>query len=232
MQLFYLPEIKDTCYLDEAESRHCIKVLRLKQGDTIYLTDGKGFFYLAKISDTNPKHCQLIITQKEEEQKTRNYQLHIAIAPTKNIDRFEWFLEKVTEIGVDEITPIVTENSERKVVKLERLEKIVISAMKQSLKATKPIIHPIINFKDFIGHETNAQKYIGHCYEGDKKELIHSISTKEKHIVLIGPEGDFSLSEVEEAIAKGFQPVSLGNSRLRTETAGIVACHTLAIKNS
>lgn len=232
MQLFYLPEITDTCYLDEVESRHCVKVLRLKQGDTISLTDGKGFFYTAGIKHANAKKCQLTIIQKEEEQNKRNYYLHIAIAPTKNIDRFEWFLEKATEIGIDEITPIITKNSERKQVKPERLEKIIVSAMKQSLKATKPVLNPIASFNDFINADISTPKYIAHCYQEKKIELFHSIPKKEKYLILIGPEGDFSLSEVEAALAQGYQPVSMGNSRLRTETAGIVACHTFAIKHN
>ena len=232
MQLFYLPNVTDTCYLDEVESRHCVKVLRLKQGDIIKLTDGKGFFYSAEISDANPKKCQLTITHKEEEQHKRNYFLHIAIAPTKNIDRFEWFLEKATEIGIDEITPIVSENSERKQIKPERLEKIIVSAMKQSLKATVPLLNPLTSYTNFIKAEQSDQKYIAHCYDENKIELFHTIQEKKRYVILIGPEGDFSLKEVESAISNGFQPISLGNSRLRTETAGIVACHTFALRNS
>ena len=231
MQLFYLPEVNEYCQLDEIESRHCVKVLRLKAGDSIQLTDGKGFFYTAEITNDNPKSCQLQITSKDKEIFTRNYYLHIAIAPTKNIDRFEWFLEKATEIGIDEITPLITENSERKQIKPERLVKIIVSAMKQSLKASLPKLNELVTFEKFMKNSDHNQKFIAHCYEKEKPALFPSLSEKGKYTILIGPEGDFSMDEVELAIKSDYKPISLGNARLRTETAGIVACHTASLKN-
>jgi 16S rRNA (uracil1498-N3)-methyltransferase len=157
----------------------------------------------------------------------RNHYLHLAVAPTKNTDRFEWFLEKATEIGVDEITPILCEHSERKVIKDDRLEKVVISAMKQSLKAYLPKLNPLTPLKDLLNAEFEGKKFIAHCYDLDKRELKNELTESSSHLVLIGPEGDFSEEEIQLAITQQFIPVSLGESRLRTETAGVVACHTV-----
>ena len=233
MQLFYTPDIKNDHYtLAEQESKHCIRVLRMKNSDTLHLTDGLGNLYKAEIEDANAKACQLKIIDIYEKYGQRAYKLHIAIAPTKSIDRFEWFLEKATEIGVDEITPIICENSERKVVKQERLERIVVSAMKQSLKAFKPILNPLISFNELIDIKVGAaDSYIAHCNKGEKVHLKEACTAGKNTLILIGPEGDFSLQETDRAILAGIQPISMGTARLRTETAGIVACHSIAMLN-
>lgn len=232
MHLFYTPDLKDNLYtLNEIESKHCIRVLRLNIDDQIQLIDGKGGFFTAKIIDSNPKKCIVEIINTKTEFGKRNHYLHIAIAPTKNIDRFEWFLEKATEIGIDEITPIICEHSERKTIKPERLEKIITSAIKQSIKAYKPKLNDLIKYKDFIHENTDCVKYIAHCEENEKT-LLKECYTKQKNVViLIGPEGDFSPEEIELAKQNKYTEISLGESRLRTETAGVVACHTINLIN-
>ena len=228
MQLFYTPEIQGTdFYLDETESKHAVRVLRLANGDIIQLIDGRGNFFEAQITEAHPKKCRITITKTVTEFGKRNHYLHLAVAPTKNIDRFEWFLEKATEIGIDEITPILCEHSERKVIKNERLEKVIISAMKQSLKAYLPKLNPLTPFNDLINAEFAGTKFIAHCYKQDKRELKNELTKSSSMLVLIGPEGDFSEEEVKLAIGKQFIPVGLGESRLRTETAAVVACHTV-----
>ena len=225
MQLFYCPEvIEETLYLNSIESKHCVKVLRKQEGDVIHLIDGEGFFYEAEITFASQKKVLFEIIKKWED-RPRNCFLHIAIAPTKSNDRFEWFLEKATEIGIDEITPIICEHSERKTIKMERMQKIILSASKQSLKAKLPVLNPVIGFKEFMSTQKNG--FIAHCEEDNKKELL-SVVTKDM-LILIGPEGDFSSNEIDSALNSNFTPISLGNSRLRTETAGIVACHTVAL---
>lgn len=233
MQLFYTPDILDNVYLlSEEESKHCVKVLRLREGDSLFLTNGLGTLYKAEIIEAKPKACSLKVTETLVDFEKRNYRLHIAIAPTKNIDRFEWFLEKATEIGIDEITPLICEHSERKIIKPERLERVVIAAMKQSLKAYKPVINPLTTIKDFFTKDhSSSNNYIAHCHEGNKEILKSVYSHNENACILIGPEGDFSPQEVGMATGNGFQAVSLGNARLRTETAGVVACHTISIIN-
>jgi 16S rRNA (uracil1498-N3)-methyltransferase len=233
MQLFYTPDITSTIYtLDEQESKHCIKVLRKLDGDILHLTDGIGNLFKAEITDASPKACKLKIIETQKEFEKRNYWLHIAIAPTKNIERFEWFLEKATEIGIDEITPLVTEHSERQQIKAERLERIVIAAMKQSIKAYKPQINPLCNFKQFLQKEINPLGcFIAHCFDSEKQELKNIDKVNSTVTILVGPEGDFSLEEVKLAVEKKFVPISLGRSRLRTETAGVVACHTINLLN-
>ncbi|MBU8893748.1 MAG: 16S rRNA (uracil(1498)-N(3))-methyltransferase [Bacteroidales bacterium] len=232
MHLFYTPDISEETYtLDEIESKHCIKVLRLNTGDQIELIDGKGTFYEAKIIDPNPKKCKIEITKTIKEFGKRNHYLHIAIAPTKNMDRFEWFLEKATEIGVDEITPILCDRSERKIIKLERLEKIIISAVKQSIKAYKPKLNSLTNYSDFVKLNFNGSKYIAHCEENEKQSLKTSYKTGNNALILIGPEGDFSTKEIELAKILNFHEISLGQSRLRTETAGLVACLTINLRS-
>ncbi len=232
MQLFYVPDISDTeVVLDETESKHAVKVLRLLPGDEVQLIDGKGNFYEAEILEANPKRCRLIILNTTHEFGKRDYYIHIAIAPTKSIDRFEWFLEKCTEIGIDEITPLLCEHSERKNIKPERLEKILVSAIKQSLKAYLPKLNNLVSFKELVLKSDVKNRYIAHCYDGEKNHL-KSESLKSKDVlVLIGPEGDFSPEEVEFAVQNGFKEISLGESRLRTETAGIVACHIVNLAN-
>lgn len=231
MYLFYVPEIDRKQELDEEESQHCVRVLRLTTGDTILATDGRGNTYMARITDPHPKHCAFEVLSCQPQTGKRNYRLHIAIAPTKNIDRFEWMIEKCTEIGIDEITPLVCRFSERKVIKPERLEKIIIAAAKQSLKATMPRLNEICTFDHLIANATEQQRFIAHCYEADKRLLQNELQPGKDLLVLIGPEGDFSEQEVTQALKTGFIPVSLGNSRLRTETAGVVACHTALLIN-
>lgn len=226
MQLFYAPTISFESFLDENDSKHCIKVLRKKKNDTLNLVDGKGTFYEAIITDDHPKKCQFQVTNKYQETAPQR-QVHIAIAPTKNSDRIEWFIEKCVEIGISKISLLKTQNSERKIQKIERLEKIAISAMKQALKATLPIIEEVSNFQDFIKQQHNSSKFIAHLSE-DAVEL-KQCNLSENCIVLIGPEGDFSEEEVKLAVSTGFQQISLGNSRLRTETAGVVACTLLSV---
>ena len=233
MNIFYTPNITDTkiFVLDENESKHAIKVLRLNQNDEICLVDGKGYFYTAKISVAHPKKCEVQILEKKAEENLKP-SIHIAIAPTKNNDRLEWFIEKTTEIGVTEISPIICEHSERKILKIERLEKRAIAAMKQSLKATLPIINEAVSFKTFIEKlPTTSEKYIAHCNEENQQHLKDVYTGGKNCIILIGPEGDFSTTEIELALKNGFTPISLGKSRLRTETAGVVVCNIINLLN-
>lgn len=233
MNIFYTPNITNTntFVLDETESKHAIKVLRLNQGDEICLVDGKGSFYIAEINNAHQKKCEVKIIKNEKEENNKP-RIHIAIAPTKNNDRLEWFIEKTTEIGISEISPIICDHSERKFLKTERLEKRAISAMKQSLKATLPLVNDSINFKNFVNSiPETTEKYIAHCYNENQKHLKEIYPGSKDCVVLIGPEGDFSLQEVELALNNGFTPISLGKSRLRTETAGLVACNILNLIN-
>jgi 16S rRNA (uracil1498-N3)-methyltransferase len=233
MQLFYNSEIKSNDKVftfDKEESRHIIKVLRKQNGDKIHITNGLGFLFTSEIISASEKKCEVkIITETFE--KPVNYSIHIAVAPTKMNDRLEWFLEKATEIGLHEITPIICEHSERKVYKIDRAEKIVQAAMKQSLQLYLPKINEPLTFSEFIKQNFEAKKYIAHCEETDKKSFKKTISQNENSLILIGPEGDFSTNEINNAIANGFIPVTLGNTRLRTETAALVACHTAALTN-
>lgn len=234
MQLFYNPNIdKDTQQItfDKIESRHIVKVLRKKEGDHIYITNGKGLLFISQISIANDKKCLTTIFNIEEKTKNRYYHIHVAIAPTKNNERFEWFLEKATEIGIDEITPIVTQNSERKVIKKERLEKIIQSAMKQSLKYHLPVLNDIMTFDEFLKTKKEESTYIAHCNDGDKKLMKDIINPKESIILLIGPEGDFSPAEVIKSLDANCIPITLGDTRLRTETAAIVAVQNIAFIN-
>ena len=231
MNLFYTPNINSEIYiLDQDESRHCLKVLRLKIGDEIFLTDGKGNLFNCELIDDNPKKCTVRVVDIQKEYEKRKVRIHMAVAPTKNISRFEWFLEKATEIGVDEITPIASEHSERKIIKPERLKKVITAALKQSLKAYHPALNELQKFKDFIDIDFDGEKYIGFCE--DNPELLKNVYPKGKDVlILIGPEGDFSNKEIEIAKQKGFIPISLGDSRLRTETAAVVACHSINFMN-
>lgn len=231
MLLFYNPEISDVFTLPPEESKHCIRVLRLKAGDTVHLTDGLGNLHTSRIIDDNLKRCSLEVTHTVHEYGRRDFKLHMAVAPTKNINRFEWFLEKATEIGVDEITPLICENSERRIVKTDRLNKVIIAAMKQSLKAYLPALNEPVKFSDFVSRQTDNSKYIAYCSENHRDLLKNAHGQKDNVEILIGPEGDFSIKEIELAMDKGYNAVSLGNSRLRTETAAIVACHTINLMN-
>jgi 16S rRNA (uracil1498-N3)-methyltransferase len=229
MQLFYLENPKDEIILSVEESKHATKVLRKKEGDILNFTDGKGNIYKAEITLADSRKCRLKIVSSDQKEKHHNYHLHIAIAATKNMYRFEWFLEKATEIGIDEITPIICSRSERKVIKTERCNRILLSAMKQSLKFHVPKLNKAISLNDFIKQDYEGTKYIAHCEDGEKKEL-KTVNKTEKTIILIGPEGDFSPNEIELALQNQFKAVSLGTSRLRTETAGIIAVHSINIK--
>ena len=226
MQLFYLENPKNEIILSAEESKHATKVLRKKEGDILDFTDGKGHLYKAEITVADKRKCRLQVLSSKQKEKQHNYHLHIAISPTKNMDRFEWFLEKSTEIGIDEITPIICSRSERKVIKTERCTRILLSAMKQSLKFQLPKLNEAISFKDFIKQDFNGDKYIAHCTDGKKKKL-KTINETEKYLILIGPEGDFSKKEIDLALQNQFKAVSLSASRLRTETAGIIAAHTI-----
>lgn len=246
MHLFYTPDLNGDLYsLNEEESRHCLKVLRLSKGDIVHLTDGKGNLFESEIIEDKSKIClvkvksNILLSDKLQTASDkqpfafgkRNYRLHIAIAPTKNIDRFEWFLEKATEIGIDEITPIICEHSERRQLRNDRLAKVITSAMKQSLKAWHPILHEAVDFKTFIRKNEDQDKFIAYLRDG--VPMLSQLCRKETGTtILIGPEGDFSPAEVQSAVECGFREVSLGDSRLRTETAGIVSCHTLYLINT
>ncbi|TCC94087.1 16S rRNA (uracil(1498)-N(3))-methyltransferase [Pedobacter frigiditerrae] len=225
MHVFYTPDISsDTYTLNEEESKHCSRVLRLNLGDVIRLIDGRGGLYEAEISGITKKNVQLKVINKQAEFGKRNHQLHIAIAPTKNIDRLEWFLEKATEIGIDEITPIICDRSERKIVKEERLEKVITSAVKQSLTAYHPKLNPTISFTDLIKQNGDSVKMIAHCMEGEKPYITQITKPSQSYLILIGPEGDFTPAELDIALQNGYKPVTLGNTRLRTETAALAAC--------
>jgi len=233
MHLFYTPDLNANTYtLNEEESNHCNKVLRLKQGDKVNLIDGVGGLYTAEIAEATKRAVHLNIIDKQSEFGKRNHYLHIAIAPTKNIDRLEWFLEKATEIGIDEITPILCDRSERKVVKEERLEKVITSAVKQSLTAYHPKINAATALKDVIKQGEADDKLIAHCIREDERNSISEvIKPHQNYLILIGPEGDFTPKEIELALQSGFKPVTLGNTRLRTETAGLAACFEVNFLN-
>ena len=228
MQLFFIENPESEIVLSKEESKHATKVLRKKEGDILNFTDGKGGFYKAEITIADTKKCRLQIISSEQKPKQHNYHLHIAIAPTKNMDRYEWFLEKATEIGIDEITPIICDHSERKVLKTERCNRILLSAIKQSLKFHLPKLNEAMPLKDFLELDFEGNKYIAHCEKSDKLEL-KNVKLEEKTLILIGPEGDFSAAEIEIALQNQFKAISLGESRLRTETAGLVTVHTINI---
>lgn len=235
MLLFYTPDIHDShrqFVLSEEESKHAIRVLRLGVGGEIHLVNGVGDLFKARIIDAHPKRTTLDILEVQKEYEKPSYHLHIAVAPTKNIDRLEWFLEKATEVGIQEITPLICEHSERKEVKLERLNKVVVAAMKQSLKAYLPQINEAIPFPKFLQQQhEDVQKAIAHCVDTEKKYLNTVCQPKGKYLILIGPEGDFSPMEIQRALDMGFQPISLGNARLRTETAALAATLEIALLN-
>lgn len=234
MQLFYTPDIDPksaTWALNEEESKHCARVLRLQVADQIRLIDGKGNFYSAAISDAHPKKTLLKILSVERDPNQRNHYLHIAVAPTKNIERLEWFLEKATEIGVDEISLIICQRSERKEVKTDRLNKIITSAIKQSIKAWHPVLNEPIAFNKFLSTQFEGQKFIAHCEAGDKLNLKGELRPLGRYLILIGPEGDFAPKEIEDAMKNDFKAITLGKSRLRTETAALEACFEVNFLN-
>ena len=234
MQLFYAPDITTPLYtLPEEESGHCVRVLRLKEGDSLHITDGRGTLYRAVVEESHPKHCTIRIVEEHPEWEKRPYRLTIAVAPTKNIDRIEWFVEKATECGIDRIVPILCDHSERKVVKQERLEKIAASAMKQSLKAYLPQIDPLTPIKEILAEPFEGVKLIAHCEEDMERIFLGDVVGKgDDVLVLIGPEGDFSVAEIEAARKAGFREITLGNARLRTETAALAATMFTAFVNN
>ncbi len=232
MNLFYAPDIKPPVFqLNAEESKHIIKVLRMKSGDIIHFTDGKGMLYHCRISEANPRGCFVEVLKEEKGSDRRNFYLYMAVAPTKNINRFEWFLEKATEIGIDRITPIISEHSERKVVKHDRLNRVITAAVKQSLKTRHPQLDDSMAFSKVIKTNFKGEKYIAYIDEKVTLELSKAYTPGTNTMVLIGPEGDFSPEEVEQAKKEGFIPVRLGPSRLRTETAAVAACHTINLLN-
>ncbi|MCQ2327170.1 MAG: 16S rRNA (uracil(1498)-N(3))-methyltransferase [Bacteroidales bacterium] len=233
MQLFYVPDCEkgDIVTLDKEESTHIVRVLRMKEMEEISLTDGKGNFFFADIVDANPNRCSVQIKRTIEEYGKRDFYIHLAIAPTKNINRIEWLLEKATEIGIDEITPLICEHSERKDVKNERLDKILVSAMKQSLKAYKPILNPMTKISQLISNAKEENKLICYC-QGDDRQYIKDVCPKKSsYLILIGPEGDFSQKEVDLALANNFKTISLGEQRLRTETAALYSISNIHYLN-
>ena len=231
MHLFYTPEITgDSHILEEQESKHAIRVLRLTEGDNVILIDGIGGWYEARIEGEHPKACVLSIISHSDNYKPLPYQLHIAISPTKNMDRFEWFLEKATEIGISRVTPLICKRSERKQLKMDRLDRILVSAMKQSLKAFKPVLSDPAPMTQFLKQKQQGTLGIAHCYPLDRLSLS-DIEKSGKYTILVGPEGDFSEEELEAAITAGYRPLHLGESRLRTETAGVHICSAISILN-
>ena len=232
MNLFYQPQLpQGVFHLDAEESKHAVKVLRKKQGDLITITDGKGIFYHAIITNIDSRACAFAI-QKKIAEPIRDINVHIAISPTKNSDRIEWFVEKTVEIGIEEITLLDCDHTEREHLKLERLEKVAISAMKQSLKARLPFINPLISFRKFISTPMSGERYIAHVDHQNPSQLKNLVTPGKSYVVLIGPEGDFSGEELALAETHGFTKISLGPSRLRTETAGLAACHILNLANT
>jgi 16S rRNA (uracil1498-N3)-methyltransferase len=232
VNLFYQPRIPEgILYLDEDESRHCIKVLRRKKGDTLHITDGCGIFYNARITSEDISKCTFEITSTIKDSQ-RDFKVRIAISPTKNADRIEWFIEKAVELGVDSITLIDCKHTERTHIKLDRLLKVAVSAMKQSVKARLPKIDSLTHVDAFIKSATSEGKFIAYVDAANPVHLKDAAKANQDCIVLIGPEGDFSVDELQLALENGFQKVSLGASRLRTETAGLAACHILNLINS
>lgn len=233
MQLFYNPNIDETTQefsFDKEESKHIIKVLRKKDSDILHVTNGLGYLFETEITLASDNKCTVKIISVEKAPQPK-YRLHLAVAPTKMNDRYEWFLEKATEIGIHEITPIICDRSERKVINIERFEKIILSAMKQSNELYLPKLNEAISFKEFIKRKNEGLQLIAHCEETNKKSLKSILKPNENITLLIGPEGDFSEKEIALALENNFQPVSLGNTRLRTETAAMVACHSVAFFN-
>ncbi|MBL7810290.1 MAG: 16S rRNA (uracil(1498)-N(3))-methyltransferase, partial [Saprospiraceae bacterium] len=223
-QLFFTPKIENGfAIFEEEEGRHLSTVLRKKPGDKLRLTDGKGHFYEAELADAGKRQVLARIISSQAAPVSTRGRLHMAIAPTKNMDRLEWFLEKATEIGVDEITPILCKHSERETLRLDRLEKILVSAMKQSLRAWLPQLNPFTKFTDFVKKTGETQKRLAWCGDEPMPHLKNTLQPDQNTVVAIGPEGDFSPEEVTLALSSGFQAVSLGEARLRTETAGIYA---------
>ncbi|TRX40863.1 16S rRNA (uracil(1498)-N(3))-methyltransferase [Flavobacterium restrictum] len=233
MQLFYNPsvtEMTENFSFDKEESKHIIKVLRKKDTDILYVTNGLGFLFKTEITLASDSKCTVKILSFEKVAPSK-FKLHLAVAPTKMNDRYEWFLEKATEIGIHEITPIICDRSERKVVNKERFDKIILTAMKQCNQLYLPKLNEAVSYKEFLKQQNEGLQFIAHCEETNKKTLKSVLKTNENCTLLIGPEGDFSEKEIALALANHYIPVSLGNTRLRTETAAIVACHSVVFFN-
>jgi len=234
MQLFYNPSLTpntERFTFDREESKHIVKVLRKKEGDILYVTNGLGFLFKVEIVIGMDTKCQVKIISSEKKNPL-SYQLHLVVAPTKMNDRYEWFLEKATEIGVTSITPIICDRSEKKFTKNDRFEKIIHSAAKQSLQSYFPILNEAVSFKEFLNNNKNqGSLFIAHCEESSKQSLKELIRKGTEITLLIGPEGDFSENEIKLAIEKNYLPVTMGDTRLRTETAAIVGCHSVAFVN-
>jgi 16S rRNA (uracil1498-N3)-methyltransferase len=232
MNVFYLPDAQlGTISFPEEESKHIVKVLRMKEGDRFCVTDGKGSLFDAELVDAHPKRAMADLSNQRCGYDIRDFKLSIAIAPTKLNERTEWFLEKATEIGIDEVKLFASYHSERRAANVERFRKIVVSAMKQSVKSKMPVVEEMVPFDKLVKQDFDGQKFIAWIDDDVKEQLCDLYEKGKNAIVLIGPEGDFSKEEVESAIKAGFTPITLGNSRLRTETAGLVACHTFIMKN-
>lgn len=233
MQLFYNSTIDSSCenfFFDKEESKHIIKVLRKKEGDILHVTNGLGSLFETEIILASDSKCTVKLVSLEQE-VAHDYPLHMVVAPTKMNDRFEWFLEKATEIGVQEITPIICDRSERKVINKERFEKVIITALKQCNSLFLPKLNEVVTLKEFLHQSHEGDLFIAHCEETERKSLKSALHSKTKTTIMIGPEGDFSTNEIELAKNKGFIPVTLGNTRLRTETAAVVACHSVVFFN-
>lgn len=236
MQLFYAPDIAPPLHtLAEEESKHCVRVLRLGRGDDIHITDGRGNLFCCRITDDDPRRCTVQVTSVEREYEKLPYALTMAVAPTKNADRFEWFLEKATEVGVTSIIPLDAAHSERRIFKPERGEKVITAAMKQSLKAFRPLLDPLTPFREAVTAPFDGRKFIAHCdaarSPAGKTYFPSTLRRGEAALVLIGPEGDFSPKEIDLALANGFEEITLGRQRLRTETAALAAVVMAAVVN-
>ncbi len=230
MIIFYAPDIETTLTLPESDSQHAVRVLRMKEGDDLTVIDGKGFRYNCRLVSAHQKHASVAILGKEAAPLPWRQQITVAVAPTKHIDRMEWLVEKLTEIGVNRIVPLLSRRSERKEIKTERLEKIAVAAMKQSLKATLPQIAPMTPVKEFIRGFQCPQRFIAHCDDNlERRLLAREYTAHTDAALMIGPEGDFAPDEIETALNAGWMPVSLGDNRLRTETAALVGCDTFHI---
>jgi 16S rRNA (uracil1498-N3)-methyltransferase len=233
MHIFFAPDITDKYYsLDEKESRHCVKVLRMKKGTIVNLIDGRGSLFEGVIQEPDSRRCIIEITSVTNDFEKRDYSLHIAISPLKNMERFEWFIEKSVEIGVDEITPVICSRTEKPGIKSERIKGLIISAMKQSLKTRLTLLQDPVNFEEFINYVNSESLMIAHCSNDiDRKSIKDTYKKGEDTVILIGPEGDFTNDEISLALRNGYKSVHLGKSRLRSETAGVAACHSIYFLN-
>jgi 16S rRNA (uracil1498-N3)-methyltransferase len=232
MQLFYAPDINPPDgVLSAEESAHAVKVLRLGAGARLHIVDGRGTLYEAEVTDPSPRACGVRVVSSEADFGRRGYRLTMGVAPTKNSDRYEWFLEKATEVGIDAVVPLLCDNSERRVFNSSRAEKVLVSAMKQSLKATLPVLSPLTPFREVVSRPFEGVKLIAHCRDGERIPITETLPAAADALVLIGPEGDFTAEEVALALANGFIPISLGASRLRTETAALTAVIAAYLKN-